>query len=158
MDRHERQVGVVADLDFDQVSPRLYQGGKTDPDRSYGPFTMIVLCAEECQPKLPRFRGRVLRPAFDDTARPTERELARARAAALEVAKEITRGGRVLVTCAAGLNRSGLVVGLALNHVTKLTADQIITRIRAARGEHALCNPTFARIVTDGNRHNGGPI
>lgn len=142
-------------LDYDQVAPRLFQGGAVDPTRSYHPFSMIVLCAEELQPTLPRFTGTILRPAFRDTPNPTAAEIRRARAAAQEVAAHVKRGGRVLVTCAAGLNRSGLVVGLALNRLTDWSPEKIVRQIRRARGDDALYNPTFRQIVAACNRGQG---
>jgi len=132
---------------FNKVTEKLYQGSVPDDAHAYDGFTMIVLCAQERQPALPKFRGKVLRPAFDDTANPTADEMERARKAASEVGTEIMRGGRVLVTCAAGLNRSGLVTGLALTMTTRMPALEIVRAIRAARGEDALSNPTFHQHV-----------
>lgn len=136
-------------LDADKVSTRLYQGGRVDGRFTYKPFTMLVLCAEELQPRLDRFRGRVVRPAFSDTTRPSERELTRAAAAGRSVANELYNRGRVLVTCNAGLNRSGLVAGLALCYGTRLPGDEIVDRIRRARGPAALGNWAFEKIVRD---------
>jgi hypothetical protein len=135
--------------DFDKVSPRLYQGGKVDGRFTYKPFSMIVLCSEEHQPRMARYRGRIVRPAFDDTLYPNEKERKAALAAAKKVANELYNGGRVLVTCSAGLNRSGLVTGLALCMGTRLHGDQIVRLIRTARGEQALSNRTFEKIVRD---------
>ena len=141
-------------MDFDKVAPRLYQGGKLDARKAYQPFTMIVLCAEELQPRLTRFRGKVIRGGIDDTLWPNEREKKFAFSAASKVAAELRRGGRVLVTCAAGWNRSGLVTGLALCMSTRMHPNEIVRRIQAARGEHALSNRTFKQIV-ERCRHSG---
>lgn len=132
---------------FSKVSDKLYQGSVPDQASHYDNFSMIVLCAEERQPELPRFKGRVLRPAFNDTIYPSKADIDRARQAASEVGAELMRGGRVLVTCAAGLNRSGLVTGFALVMTTRLPPTEIVKRIRAARGELALSNPTFSKMV-----------
>lgn len=145
----------MASLDYDLVAPRLYQGGAVDPTRSYHPFTMLVLCAEELQPLLPRFKGKLLRPGFRDCHNPSSSEIRRAREAAAAVADEVRRGGQVLVTCAMGLNRSGLVTGLALNRLTKLSPEAVIGRIRRARGEEALFNSVFRQILADCNRGHG---
>jgi predicted protein tyrosine phosphatase len=134
-------------LPYNEVTDKLCQGSVPDPASSYEQFTMIVLCAQECQPELPRFKGRILRPAFDDTPNPSNADVDRARTAASEVGAELMRGGRVLVTCAMGLNRSGLVTGLALVITTRLSPIKIVERIRTARGEHALCNSTFAKMI-----------
>lgn len=131
------------------VAVRLYQGGRADGRHTYKPFTMLVLCAEEHQPRMDRFRGKIVRPAFSDTLRPNERELARAFAAGKRVASELYMRGRVLVTCQAGLNRSGLVTGLALCFGTRMSGDQIVDAIRRARGDAALGNYAFEKIIRD---------
>lgn len=139
-------------LDIDRVASRLHQGGRVDETHHYPEFSMIVLCAREIQPAMSRFGGKVIHAPFDDTHSPTERDLARAVDAACAVVREITIGGRVLVTCSMGWNRSGLVVGLALNQLTGLPAHRIVELIRKARGEDALSNQTFERIVRGCNR------
>lgn len=132
---------------FNKVTSKLYQGSVPDPASRYEGFSMIVLCAMEKQPELPRFKGQVLRPAFDDTTEPTTEHIQRARDAAASVGAELMSGGRILVTCAAGLNRSGLVTGLALTMTTRLSAIEIVEMIRAARGPDALCNGTFHQMI-----------
>lgn len=121
--------------DFDRVHPRLYQGGAVFPHLAYPGFTMVVLCADDHQVEMPRFRGKVVHAPFDDHGRMPmdERDRMIAHTAALRVAREIMREGRVLVTCAAGMNRSGLVTGLALIRLTRWSVDEIVGRIRRAR-------------------------
>ena len=60
-----------------------------------------------------------------------------------QVASRVRAGERVVVNCAAGLNRSGLLVGRALIALGYLPADAI-ELVRCARGPHALCNERFA--------------
>lgn len=132
---------------YNEVTERICQGSVPNAASSYYQFSMIVLCAEERQPELPRFKGRILRPAFNDTMTPSDGDIERSRQAARDVGAELMRGGRVLVTCAAGLNRSGLVTGLALVITTRMPHEEIVQRIRAARGDQALCNPTFAKMI-----------
>jgi protein-tyrosine phosphatase len=60
------------------------------------------------------------------------------------VAAHVLAGARIVVDCAAGRNRSGLLVGrtlIALGH----PAPEAIRLVRAARGPHALSNREFAR-------------
>ena len=138
----------MAKLDYDRVAPRLYQGGAPDPSKPYSDFDAIFLCAAEYQPpRFPRFKGTIVRCGFDDTSQPTAHERRIAIRAAREVAKRLGKGQTVLVTCYAGWNRSGLVVGLALRMATRWSAEDIIRRIRKARGERALSNPAFVRII-----------
>jgi hypothetical protein len=63
---------------------------------------------------------------------------------ALSVAALVRGGSKVVVNCAAGLNRSGLVVGRALIELG-YPAAIAIELVRAARGPWALSNLEFAR-------------
>lgn len=111
----------------------------------------VVLCAKEIQPSssAPCFRGvSVYRAPFDDAGKPpTAEELATARGAAAHVVMLVRARVPVLVTCAMGLNRSGLVTGLALRDLTGWPADRICAFVRACRGPHALSNPWFVREI-----------
>ena len=60
---------------------------------------------------------------------------------------------RVLVTCFAGLNRSGIVVAQALKCAGH-SPEKAITLVRAARGPHALGNRAFVDALL-GYRING---
>jgi hypothetical protein len=62
------------------------------------------------------------------------------------VAGLVRAGKRVAVNCAAGLNRSGLVVGRALIWLGHEPARSI-AMVRAARGPWALSNVEFARYL-----------
>ena len=52
------------------------------------------------------------------------------------------RGERVLIRCQAGLNRSGLIMGLTLLK-EGYSAEQAIELMRAKRASHVLMNPLF---------------
>jgi hypothetical protein len=62
------------------------------------------------------------------------------------VAASVRAGRRVVVNCAAGLNRSGLVVGRALIWLGYAPADAI-RLVREGRGPWALSNIEFARYL-----------
>lgn len=109
-------------------------------------FDVLVLCAAEIQPMLPAYAGlRVLRcPLLDDPTRPLpEADWQRAVECAREVALLVRLGKRALVTCQAGLNRSGLVMALALHMLTGSGGSGAVDHIRKQRGPNALCNPQF---------------
>lgn len=55
-------------------------------------------------------------------------------------------GRRVLVTCAAGRNRSGLVSALALMKRRGLSGEEAVARVQAMRKD-ALTNESFAEYV-----------
>ena len=60
-----------------------------------------------------------------------------------EIASRVRDGQRVFVNCAAGLNRSGLLVGRALISLGHAPLEAI-ELVRRARGSHALSNIVFA--------------
>lgn len=116
-----------------------------------GKVDALVLCAVEHQPEAWRFPGvRVLRARLDD-ARPSAREWSEARSAARRVADLARRGAKVLVTCNMGLNRSGLVVALALIDLG-MTPRQAVALVRERRREveglTPLCNHWFVDRLT----------
>lgn len=76
-------------------------------------------------------------------------ELGLAREAAETAAEAVSKGLRTLVRCQMGLNRSGLVVALAMNSlaVQQVTADWIINRIRERRSPDALFNQHFVEYI-----------
>jgi protein-tyrosine phosphatase len=61
-----------------------------------------------------------------------------------DVVTAIRAGRRVLVACAGGRNRSGLVVGLAVRELLGCSGAQALTWVQSRR-EDALNNATFAR-------------
>lgn len=61
-----------------------------------------------------------------------------------QVAAEVAVGRKVLVRCTGGLNRSGLVIGMALIKMGR-TPEEAIALVRAARGPYALCNGAFVK-------------
>ena len=110
-------------------------------------FQAVALCALEYQPERPAWLGRVIRARLDD-APPSQTEIINAITAARQVAEEMRRGGRVLVTCYAGLNRSAWVAAMALLMLTpKAGPDLIIRRIRERRDADCLSNPDFVRVL-----------
>jgi hypothetical protein len=64
----------------------------------------------------------------------------------VQVAANMRDGKRVSVNCAAGLNRSGLIVGRALIELGYAPADAI-GMVRAARGVWALSNVAFTKFL-----------
>jgi len=76
-------------------------------------FSLVVLCLDVDPAELhgdPRYR---IFPLTDDAFGIATGDIERAQAAATLVADELRAGGRVLVACRQGLNRSGWVCALA---------------------------------------------
>ena len=143
-------------MDAHPIVPRLWQGSMpmAGPQIAGHGFDVLVLCAEEYQPPAEWFPGvRVIyAPNRDDYERaPTSRELAAAKDASKLVAMHVMSGDKVLVTCMAGRNRSGLVTALALKRLYGMSGKQAILLVRERRkhvtGE-ALSNPHFIRWLT----------
>jgi predicted protein tyrosine phosphatase len=136
-------------MSHDEVAPGLFVGSKPAPGR-HDCVDAIVLAAIEYQPPADQFPGaEVLHaPLDDDSSRQMrEDEIALAVKAAGRVARRLRAGRRVLVTCAMGLNRSALIAALAMHDVFDMKADEIVTRLRRARGAWARSNPNFEKLV-----------
>jgi len=132
-----------------QVAPRLYVGSKPAPGRHEG-FDTIVLNALEYQPPAHLFPGsEIIHSPIDDAlSRPmTEQEIAAATKTGARVARRLLAGRCVLSTCQMGLNRSSLVAAIAMHDAYGMGVDEIISRIRRARGPWALSNPNFEQLL-----------
>jgi hypothetical protein len=129
-------------------------------------FDAIVLCAEEWQPPLfadplcsailgykegtNPYPGVALVHAPNDdsfTQPPTKLTLELALKAASYAAYRVAQGGKVLVSCWAGVNRSGLVTALTLHRLTGLSGAACIAHIQKAR-PIALRNPRFLEALS----------
>ncbi len=135
------------------IAPRLWQGGfpLVPMTVAASGFDMIVLCAEELQPdKVPcNFSGCVVVCApLDDTDEPDKVPgiVEAAANAANVVVDALGRGQRVLVTCAKGRNRSGLVVALVLVAHLRISGREARERVQTLR-PNALTNGAFAAFL-----------
>lgn len=126
----------------------LYQGSAPpigDKLRRAG-FHAVVLCAREVQPIGFDSSIHVIRAPFDDVVDPAPSDLKRAAAAAKRVAQLVRIGYCVLVTCAMGLNRSGLVSALAMREITGKSGTSCMLHVRSKR-QGALSNRTFRALL-----------
>lgn len=144
-------------LDAHEITPGLWQGSfpPMGSALSRGGFNLLVLCARELQPPSNQFHNvAVLHAPNDDHPAfgPLTREkLKVALQAARQSAEAIKEGQRVLVTCAQGMNRSGLVSALTLYLLYGWTGEQCIRRIRSCRpaknGYRPLSNGEFTEVL-----------
>ena len=116
---------------------------------------VLVLCAEELQPRSSEFPGlHVLHAPMTDDAAPGNFDTALA--AAEIVKREWAKGRTVLITCAMGRNRSALVAALALVFITDMSARDVVDHIRSLRhdpwGGIALSNPMFLQFLVSLDR------
>lgn len=138
----------MAKLDFHWVVPNIAQGSYPRPiEEAFSHADTIVFCAEELQPKGVRAPPgkRIVKLGFDDDIyRPIPPEVGRIfHAHAQHLAREATSGRKLLITCAMGLNRSGLITGLTLLYAYRMRPPEAIQLIRARRSKDALMNPIF---------------
>jgi hypothetical protein len=84
-------------------------------------------------------------PLVDDGP-PEPQDRTRAAMAAELVTKHLDAGRKVLVSCYAGLNRSGWVVALVLKN-KGLTGKDAVKLIRERRGYNALSNEFFEALI-----------
>jgi len=151
----------VADYtDFDKIHGSLFQGSYPKLTKQLlQQFDVIVYCAMEKQPNaadlklVPRDKHVLGIPLDDDSHQPITREQ---RAFLIRLARQLAphvrAGRRVLVTCAMGLNRSGIVSALTLMAATGCSGRTAAMSVRkhrrpASDGTRALFNPIFARFV-----------
>lgn len=112
-------------------------------------FHVLVLCAEQFQPPDNAFPGiQVIRaPLIDDQHNVMPlRSTKLAMKAAREVAARMKNGENVLVTCLAGLNRSGFVSVVALHLTTGYSGKRMIQFIQKRRPD-ALFNQMFVKML-----------
>lgn len=139
--------------DYDPIIPnQLYQGSFPPVgdalSREHG-FDVVVLCAFE-NPNQGQYTDiEVIEAIGDDVEEwPIDEEsLVRWQEAAKLVADRIKEGKRVLVTCVAGLNRSGIVTAMALNHIYGWSGDRACTYVQSKR-QSALFRKAFRRHLT----------
>jgi hypothetical protein len=130
-------------VEADEIAPNLWQGSYPATGRAVAAsgFSMLVLCAVELQEPADLWPGVevVYAPNYDDKDHPLTHELLNvAKTAAHKVTGAVRQGRQVLVTCRAGLNRSGLVVGLALHQLYGWDGHTCIDRVKARR-RHPKC-------------------
>jgi len=155
-------VRVTPNVDFDanEIAPGLYQGSRPWQTGSFlreRGFSCVVLCAEEFQPERTFYTGiDVLHAPNDDNParRPTRSELQIALAASKQVALRVMDGKNVLVTCMAGLNRSGLVCAFTLHHLYGWSGEECVARVQERRAD-ALFNRGFVQAI---NKLKARPI
>ena len=136
-------------IDAHRIIRRLYQGSlpPAGPWLRHAGFDVLVLAARELQPSASRFPGLVVYhvPLEDDPGPLTSQERRVIRRVSRLLAAHHRAGKRVLITCAAGWNRSGIITAATLRRITGAPHDAIVDRIRRKRSPRALGNRDFVR-------------
>lgn len=146
---------MTTEIDAHEVHERLWIGSVPPRGRALArlAFTHVVLCADDYQFPSSDFDGVTVVhcPYEDSDTVMTGATMALVFAAARAVTEAHRAGGTVLVTCAAGINRSALVTALAMR-MLGVQAWAAVERIRASRFTHCLSNTCFRRIALGENR------
>ena len=158
--KHDIEIGRGRGMDsFDADRIAKFDNGAELWQGTYPPtgdtlrklgFDVVVLAAEEYQPESSRFTGgvKVIHAPNDDAPISEGGDTSLALRVSAETAQALRDGKKVLSTCAAGLNRSGLVSSFTLMRLfPEKTGDEIIDLIRDARGGWAMSNGDFAKVV-----------
>jgi hypothetical protein len=136
-------------IDAHRVDSKLYVGSYPEDERVCRSFDVIVLCAQELQRLSFECHGITIRVPLDDD-KLSSTDVSRVLKAAKAINGLRLQGKRVLVTCAAGVNRSALVAGVAMVK-TGLAPDDVIVTIRRLRkpsiGMTPLGNPYFVDLL-----------
>lgn len=135
-------------LDFHWIVPGVAQGSFPQPlAEAFQHADTIVFCAEEKQPRNARVPAgkKIVKFGFDDDIyRPIPQEAGVLfHQMAQHLSREVVSGRKLLITCAMGLNRSGLMTGLTIMYAFRMSPRDVIKLIRARRSKDALMNPIF---------------
>lgn len=130
------------------IQPGLGMGGAIlKPEEAFEEFDILVFCAGEYQPhvSLPDDKAkRIVRVPYDDTLEALTPSVHRMlNKAADELCFEHKNGKKVLITCMAGRNRSGLLTALVLMKRFGFSGAQAIQMVKERRGDFALTNSAF---------------
>lgn len=139
-------------VEASEIAPRLWMGSRPPPGpklRQCG-VDIVVLCASEYQPQSGWYPGvEVQRIQLDDSTL-SGVEALEAFGLAAQLAKSLKRNRRILVTCMAGRNRSGLITALALTQYigcSGVDACQLVRSRRQSPFGPALTNHHYVEAI-----------
>jgi protein-tyrosine phosphatase len=147
-------------IDVNHIYEGLYQGAwpPFGDELAKRGFEVLVLAAGENQHAELYTGLEVICAPGDDDARPErlKRFLPAWMSAAEAVADRLADGKNVLVTCMAGLNRSGMITAMALHLHTGWSGIECVGHIQNQR-PMALCNETFAMWLEKNLKESENP-
>lgn len=138
----ERRGRLFPGLDATEVYPNLFIGAGPRPGAVPSEaIDVLVLTAAEYQPEDDEFPGVEVWRAklYDEKDKPLDLKAINAAVkTGQKVAKALSAGKTVLVTCRSGLNRSAFVVAVALMTLTRTGAGDVVEYLREKRGDDVL--------------------
>jgi protein-tyrosine phosphatase len=124
-------------LDADEIIPNLWQGSAPERGKAVASqgFSVLVLCANDYQYRADQFPGvdHVIHAPFYDVQATPPGTWEIAEEAADRVVAYHQQGLKVLVTCMAGLNRSGLVTAWAIHKLKGWDGEAAIEVVKQKR-------------------------
>jgi len=136
---------------FSRVLDNLWIGGAPPPQAKVGDFfDCLILCAHEYQPDCFSDIQIAFAPMRDDGLMISKEDAIQAVKAAGKAIRWTNSGLKVLITCYAGRNRSGLVTALTLcKGPAAMSPVEAVAKIKSVRGPDALANLGFVRMLFD---------
>jgi protein-tyrosine phosphatase len=143
-------------LSYNEIVEGIAMGGAIhESSDAFSVFDTLVFCAGEWQPHVAfpddenrKFQPQILRVPYDDSYEAlTPSVLAHLDRSANKIVDWHKEGQKVLITCMAGRNRSGLLVALVLRLRFEMTGKAAIDLIKEKRGPFALTNRVFTSYL-----------
>lgn len=145
-----------------RIYENLWQSGVPNPLRAVkdANVEILVLASREMQPDAEGLENvkriipgvKLILVPLDDVENPRiMRDIGeRAQQAASRVTEKLREGKTVLVTCTAGMNRSGLISALTLRELLNISGKDAVEMVRSGRapsGRAAFTNDVFRSYV-----------
>jgi protein-tyrosine phosphatase len=150
--RHYGRLGADAmGFNYSWIVPNLAQGNfPGTAARAFEAFDVVVLCAEEHQPRWKSPRGKYLfkLPLDDDPYQSVPYDVGNGvLRTALAAGSYHMHGHPLITTCHQGHNRSGICTGIILMDYYGMSASEAIDLIRERRNDDCIGNPMFEQFL-----------
>ena len=138
-------------FNYDWIVPGLAQGNfPGDTRTAFKDFDVIMLCAEEHQPRWRQPKGKFIfrLPLDDDPYQPVPLDVGQVIVQnAMAAGSYHVAGHPLITTCHQGHNRSGICTAIILMRYYRMGAQQSIDLIRKKRNDDCVGNPMFEQFL-----------
>jgi hypothetical protein len=149
-------------IDAQEIVPNLWMGSAPPQGRELASkgFQVVTLCAFEHQPTAESFPGVAVARIDLDDAELSGKQFFEAVQLAQHLASAIRNGEKVLITCAQGRNRSGLITALTICWNTGCSGRTAVKAVQLRRKSPfgpALTNSHYVKALSriDSKRNKG---
>lgn len=143
--------GTQVAFNYDWIITGLAQGNfPGDTKTAFADFDVVMLCAEEHQPrwKVPAGKFAFKIPLDDDPYQPVPLDVGQVIVQQSIAAGTYHMAGHpLLTTCHQGRNRSGICTAIILMHFYKMKPQEAIDLIRSRRNNDCIGNPMFEQFL-----------